>query len=137
MQADPQTPDHESCHTDAWHVNCFEKSLALSQLRVVSSLSMNIKKFKGNPRYFSARDLKPTTLKVEAVEIRKFNEQDRVVAMFEGEERELRLTPHQVAVMSRAFGDDTDNWTGATVHIKASAGKGIELSVDKPQTAAQ
>jgi hypothetical protein len=110
-----------------------KKKIDLRRHRTVTSFSMNISKLRGNPRYFSARDLKLTRLTIEAVEVRKFNEQNRVVVQFVGEERELRLTPGQVSAMARAFGDDTDTWKGHSVSIESKAGKGITLTVEKPE----
>jgi hypothetical protein len=94
---------------------------------------MKITKFKGNPRYFNAKGLEPITLTVENVHVATFNEEERVVLQFVDEERELKLTPHQVSAMARALGDDTDKWKGAKCNLSRAEGtKGIALTVEKP-----
>lgn len=93
---------------------------------------MKITKFKGNPRYFNAKGLDPLDLKIENAHVATINEEERVVLQFEEEERELKLTPHQVSALARAYGDDTDKWKGQTVGLsKADGTKGIVLEPRK------
>jgi|SRR5947207_9941872 hypothetical protein len=93
---------------------------------------MKITQLKGNPRYFNAKGLEPRDYIIESADIRTFNEEKRVVLTFVDEERELKLTPHQVSAIARLHGDDTEKWKGVKVHIQRAEGtKGIALTVDK------
>lgn len=93
---------------------------------------MKITKFKGNPRYFNAKGLAKTDRIIENVHLVKVNEEERVTLQFEDEERELKLTPHQVSALARAYGEDTDKWIGEKVTLdRTDEGKGIVLTAHK------
>lgn len=99
---------------------------------------MKITKLKGNPRYFNAKGLEPRDLVIEDAHIIKVNEEERLVLQFVDEERELKLTPHQVSACARAFGDDTDKWKGGKVSLsKTEGGKGIALVAHKQAAQAE
>lgn len=93
---------------------------------------MKITKFKGNPRYFNAKGLEPLDRIIENALTREFNGEERVVLQFVDEERELKLSPHQVSALARAHGDDSEKWKGTKVTLSRAEGtKGIALKVDK------
>jgi hypothetical protein len=98
---------------------------------------MNITKMKGNPLYWNAKFLdpkEPMIVTVEDAVVRQISGENRVILLFKNEERELKLTPHQVAAMARRYGDDTDAWKGACVHLTRGEDKGVLMAVvSEPQ----
>lgn len=98
---------------------------------------MNIAKLLANPLYMTTKtvDAKPAALTIDEVEVRKINEADRVVLIFHGEERDLKLTARQAASLARAFGEETDEWKGKTVEVSKGEENGVNVKPIYPENA--